>query len=174
MASGPPRVLLGASFIFESFIVCTTAVSLQGCRPSRPHIPLTVWGGGHSQQALLGQPGLPAPQFTTHRPHPCQKAGRLGKEPHPCTLTLIYLQLLLSRRSAQQCHGVRVSRSWAWQGASEGTRTLESSGCRGDTGLGPAEEARDCTPPLFERALLKVTVDKKGFSQSATHLLCFQ
>lgn len=56
---------------------------------------------------------------------------------------------------------MRVSRSWAWQGASEGTRPLESSGCRGDTGLGPAEEARDCTPPLFELALLKVTVDKK-------------
>lgn len=52
-------------------------------------------------------------------------------------------------------------RSWAWQGASEGTRTLASSGCRGYTGLGPAEEATDCTPPLFEYVLLKVNVDKK-------------
>lgn len=84
-----------------------------------------------------------------------------GRNPHPCAVILIYLQLLLFRLSAPQCHEVRASRSWAWQGASEGTGTLASSGFRGYTGLGPAEEVTDCTPPLFECALLKVNVDKK-------------
>lgn len=61
-------------------IICKMDVSLQGCRPSRSCVPLIVWGEGYTQQVLL-LAAAPPPQFTTHRPNPCHKAGWLGKEP---------------------------------------------------------------------------------------------
>lgn len=39
---------------------------------------------------------------------------------------------------------------------------MQHLGCRGRTGLGPAGQAEDCAPPLFERALLEVNVDKRS------------
>ena len=146
-------------------MICKMDVSLQGHRPSRSCVPLIVWGEGYTQQVLLEQPGLwlllLLLSLLLTDLIPVIRLAGWGRNPHPCAVILIYLQLLLFRLSAQQCLEVRVGRSWAWQGASEGTRTLASSGCRGYTGLGPAEEAMDCTPPLFECVLLKVNVDKK-------------